>query len=47
MNWKPTEDWKRGVTLTTLENHFLAKNQSLTDQYRGMAGWLLFDAAAR
>ncbi len=46
LNQKPTEDWKRGVTLMTLENHFLSKKQSLIDHYRGMAGWLLFDASS-
>ncbi len=46
LNWKPTEEWKRSVTLTTLENHFLAKRQTLIDHYRGMAGWLLFDASS-
>lgn len=46
LNWKPTEDWKRGVTLVALENHFLAKKQTLHDHYRGMAGWLLFDASS-
>lgn len=46
LNWKPTEDWKRGVTVTALENHFMAKRQTLADHYRGMAGWLLFDASS-